>query len=250
MLPGPTMAASVLQLQLHRRFGGDGRALGERGELGPDHGRVHLRGERGPGGEPAVGAGDDVLPADQARVLADAVGDELGMLDVVGRVPEQPGQQDLPVVQRHVGPDPPLVLVPRVGHLEGVGARVDPQHDRHHVGQRDVVQPRAVVEPVAGVQPDPVLRDAAQRVVERVHVLLRPAAAVGRVAAAVVGQDLDQPRVVHLQQEARLDDGQVLLPHGLGHRGQVVLLGGVVVVAAEAAGTGRRQERLDRGLRG
>ncbi len=168
------------------------------------------------------------------------------MLDVVGRVPEQPGQQDLPLGQRHVGPDPPLVLVPRVGHLEGVGARVDPQHDRHHVGQRDVVQPGPVVEPVAGVQPDPVLGDAAQRVVERLDVLPRPAAALGLVAAAVVGEDLDQPRVVHLQQEARLDDGQVLLAHGLGHRGQVVLLGGVVVVAAEAAGAGGGEEGLDR----
>src|SRR2546429_5907687 len=36
--------------------------------------------------------------------------------------------------------------------------------------------------------------------------LPRPAAAVGRVAAAVVGQDLNQPWVVHLQQEARFDE--------------------------------------------
>ena len=77
-----------------------------------------------------------------------------------------------------------------------------------------------------------------------VHVLLGPAAALGRIAAAVVGQDLDQPRVVHLQQETGLDDREVLRPHGFGHRGQVILLGGVVLVAAEPAGAGGRQEGL------
>src|SRR5271166_2413861 len=119
MLPGPTMAARVfvpMSVPISGPFpealGRDRGALGERGELGPHHGRMHLRRERRPGGEPAVGAGDDVLPPDQARVLADAVGDELGMLDVVGGVAEQPGQQDLAVRQLQVGPDPPLVLVP------------------------------------------------------------------------------------------------------------------------------------------
>src|SRR5271166_3780035 len=89
MLPGPTMAARVFSISVlsPQPLGRDRGALGERGELGPHHGGMYLGGERGPGGEPAVGAGDDVLPADQARILADAVGDELGVLDVVGRVP-------------------------------------------------------------------------------------------------------------------------------------------------------------------
>src|ERR1700689_4342539 len=92
MLPGPTIAATVLVVLTSGPFpqalGRDLRAFGERRELGPHHGGMHLGREAGPRGEPAVGAGDDVLPADQAGVLADAVGDQLGMLDVVRRVPE------------------------------------------------------------------------------------------------------------------------------------------------------------------
>src|ERR1700742_5084657 len=94
ILPGPTIAARVFVLtrsNLPQTLGREGGALGERGELGPHHGRVHLGGEAGPGGESAVGAGDDVLPADQAGVGADGVGDQLGVLDVVGGVAEQPG---------------------------------------------------------------------------------------------------------------------------------------------------------------
>src|ERR1700748_566500 len=88
ILPGPTIAARVFVLtpsNLPQTLCREG------GELGPHHGRVHLGGEAGPGGESAVGAGDDVLPADQAGVGADGVGDQLGGLDVVGGVAEQPG---------------------------------------------------------------------------------------------------------------------------------------------------------------
>src|SRR5690242_6787915 len=57
--------------------------LGQGLELGPDHFRVDLGGERRPRGEPAVRAGDHALAADQLRVLHDAVRYQLRMLDEV-----------------------------------------------------------------------------------------------------------------------------------------------------------------------
>src|SRR5262245_63073493 len=58
------------------------RALGERGELHPHDLGVDLQ-PAGKGAEAAVDAGDDVLAADHARILCDAVRHQLGMLDEV-----------------------------------------------------------------------------------------------------------------------------------------------------------------------
>ena len=190
----------------HSRSRRQPRALGERAELLPHHRRVHLGVERRAGGEPAVRAGDDVLPADDPGVQLDGVGDQLGVLDVVGGVPEQARDEDLALGQRDVPPDLPLVLVARVRDLERVRAGVDLQHERRDVAEGQVVDAGAVVEAVAGVQADLLGRDVAQRVVEDLDVLLGVAAALLGRRGRVLRQVLDQPRVVDLQQEPGVDD--------------------------------------------
>ena len=101
------------------------------------------------------------------------------MLDIVGCVAQQAGDEDLAVGQLDVLPDPPLVHVSRVGDLEGVGAGVDHEHVRRDLSERQVMHARTVVEPVAGVQPDLVLGNPAQRVIERLDVLACRAVALG-----------------------------------------------------------------------
>src|SRR5437763_16728664 len=56
------------------------RAVGERLELHPDDARMHFAG-RGKACKAAIGAGYDILAPDCLRKPADALGDQLGMLD-------------------------------------------------------------------------------------------------------------------------------------------------------------------------
>src|SRR5262245_4155071 len=71
--------------------GGEAGSLGEGGELEPRHARVRVIEPHGRGGEPAVGAGDDVLAADEAGESLDPLGDQLRVLDEVGGVADDTG---------------------------------------------------------------------------------------------------------------------------------------------------------------
>ena len=87
----------------------------------------------------------------------DAVGDELGVLDDVGGVADDAGQDQLAVGQLGVLPDAPFVLVADVAGLEGVGAGVDLEHDVDDVAHRDVGRVRAVPAAPAEVEADAIL---------------------------------------------------------------------------------------------
>jgi len=67
------------------------RTLRQRFELGPGDVRVDAP------AEPAIGRSDDPLAADQPRKAQDAVGNQLGVLDDVGRVTDDPRQDQLAV---------------------------------------------------------------------------------------------------------------------------------------------------------
>ena len=70
----------------------------------------------------AVGTGHDVLPSHQVGKADDALGHELGMLDDIAGVTDDPRHERLAVREPHVAPDLPLVFVPRVGGLDRVAA--------------------------------------------------------------------------------------------------------------------------------
>src|SRR5687768_12400966 len=116
---GPRLPSEALTPEPLR---GDARALGHRGELGPDDALVaHARAET------AVNAGDDVLFADDVGVLHQAIGDEPWVLDHVGVMADDAGDEDLAVREWYILPHLPLVVVARVGRLERVSADVDLQ---------------------------------------------------------------------------------------------------------------------------
>src|ERR1700687_5674377 len=79
--------------------------------------------------EAAIGAGHDSLAPDDFGEAKEALGDELGVLDDVGRVRNQAGYEDLVFGKLYVLPHLPLVLVARIGGLEAIGADVYPQHE-------------------------------------------------------------------------------------------------------------------------
>src|SRR5215831_5799555 len=78
--------------------GGESGAFDERLELGPSDLRVNAAAEA------TVGRGDDPLLADEVGKPDDPVGDELGVLDDVGGVTDDPRQDQLVVRQFDVLP--------------------------------------------------------------------------------------------------------------------------------------------------
>ena len=97
---------------------------------------------------------------------------------------------------------------------------------------------------------DPVRRDAAQRVIECLDADRRPLAAFGNAGLGIDQVVGHQPRIVDLQQEARLDDRLVFLAHRVGDGEQIVLRLFVIGVAHpvfDVGGRDRRNERLDLG---
>ena len=123
--------------------------------------------------EAAIGRGDDALAADEIGEPEDAVGDEIGVLDDVGRVADDP-RQDQPIVgQFDVLPDLPLVLMPDIAGLERIGLGVDRQHQLDDVPHRDVGRVRPMPAAPAQVEPDAVPRQAPESVVESFHLHCR-----------------------------------------------------------------------------
>src|SRR5947209_20440483 len=75
-------------------LGGDPGALGHRRHLGPDHVGID-RGLADPGAVATVAAGDDVLAANELGVAADALRDQLRMLDEIRFRFDHAGDQHL-----------------------------------------------------------------------------------------------------------------------------------------------------------
>ena len=109
-------------------------------------------------------------------------------------------------------------------------ASADLQHQIDKMLELEIVHARRDVDTVAGVEADMVFRDAAQCVIERLD-------AKRDELAAVVDRGVDltivvrrHPRIVDLQDEPGVGNRQVLDPHRLAERHQVLLIRVVIVV--------------------
>ena len=116
---------------------GDGGALGEAFQLRPHDRAVHAASE-GALRESAICAGHDAVAANDVGIAQQPFGHEVGMLDDIGRMRNEPRHQHLAVGQRHVLPHLPFVLVARISGLETIGADIDPQHEIDDVLDRHV----------------------------------------------------------------------------------------------------------------
>jgi len=82
-----------------------------------------------PGPVAAIGAGRDVLAADQTRVIGDALRDELGMLDEIRFRFEHARDQQLAFRQLHALEHPPFMGMARIGRFEGDAVRSRQEDD-------------------------------------------------------------------------------------------------------------------------
>ena len=93
----------------------------------------------------AIGAGDDILFANQFGETDDAFGDQFGMFDEVGEVVDHAGEKDLALRQFVFLPNLPFMAVTRVGGLEGDALDVGFEDDFDDVAERDVAVVRPLV---------------------------------------------------------------------------------------------------------
>src|SRR5271156_4819932 len=82
-LAGPDFAGNSDRLPRPQLLRGNARAIGKRLEFRPDDRRMHFLRAR-EGSKAAIGAGNDVLASDHARVAHKALGHQFGMFDQHG----------------------------------------------------------------------------------------------------------------------------------------------------------------------
>ena len=155
------------------------------------------------------------------------------MLDEVGRRIQHPRDQPLALRQRHLLEQLPFVPEPGIGSLERQGAGPGLESKLDNLLERRVEVMRSFVIAPAQVHPQLVHRDVAQGVVEGLHVQRSLAIQVGLVVAQAIPATHGQVRTVDLQNETGAMDGVVFGLHRVGQRGEIGLLGGVVLVPAE-----------------
>src|ERR1700744_3526990 len=94
--------------------------------------------------EAAIGAGDNAFAADAVGETQNALRHEFGMLDDVGGMADDAGQNYLVVRKLDVLPNRPLVLVADIAGFERIGLALHGQHDVDDIAHRDVGGVRAV----------------------------------------------------------------------------------------------------------
>src|SRR5215469_1358286 len=139
------------------------RALGQRLELGPADRRV-----ADPRAESAIGAGEHIRAPDQPRIAHEALGDQIGMLDEVGAVADDAGDERCAFGELYFLEDAPFVLVAGVRGLDRIAASAHAEDQIDNVLERNVVVVRPVKTAPAHMQSDLFFGDVAQRIVQRI----------------------------------------------------------------------------------
>src|SRR5690242_15096670 len=103
-------------------FARDCGAITERAKLGPGDLRMDAAAET------AVGAGDDVFPADEFSERDEAIGHKFGVLDQIGGVADDTRDENLSGGELHVAPDFEFMFVTDVAGFNQVGLSIDTEH--------------------------------------------------------------------------------------------------------------------------
>ena len=113
-----------------RRLARDRRAVTQGAQLGPGDLRMQSR-------PAAVGAGDDVFAADDVGESDDAIRYQFRVLDEVGGMADDTGDQEFSGGKFHVAPDFEFMFVTDVAGFDQVRLGVDTEHHVDDVAQRD-----------------------------------------------------------------------------------------------------------------
>jgi len=114
----------------------------------------------------AVGAGDDVFLADDFSERDEAVGDQFRVLDEIGGVADDAGDQDFSGGQFHVAPDFVFMFVADVAGFDQVGLGVDSEHDVDDFAQWKIRCVRAMPAAPADVIAHAIYRNSLERVIQ------------------------------------------------------------------------------------
>src|SRR5262245_66371677 len=87
----------------------------------------------------AVRAGNDILFSHQLGEIHKAIRNRLRMFNEVAIVSGNSGNQYLAVRKFGLLPNPPLMLMARIGRLDGGSAGADRQNEIDDITQRDIV---------------------------------------------------------------------------------------------------------------
>ena len=167
--------------------------------------------------KPAIGTGNDVFAADNIGIAHDPICHHLRMLDDVRRVADDARNKQFAFRQLDVLPHAPFVLVAHVARFDRISAGVRAQHQIDDVLQRNVGGVRAVPASPANVKADAVLRQTAQRMIERLHAralefLELSERRLGIDHVPVVGQ----AGIVDLQNDSGIGNRFIFVAHRLG----------------------------------
>src|SRR4051794_16581864 len=166
------------------------------------------------------------------------------MLNHVGRVADDTGNEYLAVRQLDALPDLPFMLVTGIRRLDHIGAGPHLEDEIDDVLERDVAYMRPRPASPAHMVAHAILPDSFERAVERFDEFGEPAAIflerTGRNHAVVRG---GRTRIVDLQDEAGIDDRPVFRAHRRGDRVEPLLLALVVFILAVRQHARRRDHR-------
>src|SRR5258706_2519442 len=121
--------------------------------------------------EAAIGAGDDVVAADDFSEGDDAVGYEFRVLDEIGGVADDAGNEDFSGGQFHSAPDFIFMFVTDVAGFDQVRLSIDPEHDIDDVAQRKVSGVRTMPAAPTDVKAYALHRDTVEGVIQNLDAL-------------------------------------------------------------------------------
>src|SRR5579864_3038692 len=126
--------------------------------------------------KPTIRSGDHVFASNQFCVTNDPIGDQTWVLDRCQMVRHDSRNQDLARRQPTALPDAPLVLVPRIGGFDRIRSGANLHDEIDDLLQWSIRDVRHMPTAEAHVIAHAILRNALQRMIERLHSKARPLA--------------------------------------------------------------------------
>src|SRR5215467_3887659 len=114
----------------------------------------------------AVGARYDIFATDDVGEGENAIRHQFRVLDEIGGVADNAGDEDLSGGQPDIAPDLVFMFVTDIAGFDQVRLRINPEHDIDDIAQGNIGCVGTVPAAPADVIAHPVRRDALQRVIQ------------------------------------------------------------------------------------
>jgi len=182
--------------------------------------------------ESAISAGHHVFSAYEIGETDQPFGNPFRMFNDVAGVGDNPGTKYLAVRQLYTLEQVVFMFVARIRGLEAERTSMNLEDILYDLGQVCFVDPRSLIDAVAGVKPDAFRRNPIERCIGRFDInFCTPSLLV--FIKVWLNKDVWQERIVDLKQDARSDNCAIVLVE-LGSEGvEVLFLSFVVLIDAD-----------------